>query len=68
MAGNKRASMREGPLADLFRRTDGEAATPAPVAAAPAVEAPMAAPRRGGPFTRHGEESGAAAASTRSTA
>ena len=35
MAGNKRASMREGPLADLFRRTDGEAATPAPAARAP---------------------------------
>jgi cell division protein FtsZ len=59
MAGNKRASMREGPLADLFRRTDGEGAAPAP--APPAGEAP--APRRGGPFTpAHGEEPGVAAA------
>ena len=60
MAGNKRASMREGPLADLFRRTD-EAARPAPVAEPAAVEAP--APRRGGPFTSpRGEEPGVAAA------
>ena len=61
MAGNKRASMREGPLADLFRRTDGEAAQPAPAAEPAAVEAP--APRRGGPFTSpRGEEAGVAAA------
>jgi cell division protein FtsZ len=38
MAGSgKRASMREGPLADLFRRTDA-APTEEPVAAAPAPE------------------------------
>ena len=59
MAGNKRASMREGPLADLFRRTDAASAPPAPVAEPPA-EAPAA--RRGGPFTSRGEESGVAAA------
>ena len=60
MAGNKRASMREGPLADLFRRTDAEAARPEP-AVEPADEAP--ARRRGGPFTSpHGEEPGVAAA------
>ena len=59
MAGNKRASMREGPLADLFRRTDGESARPEP-AVEPAVEASAA--RRGGPFTSRGEEPGVAAA------
>ncbi len=60
MASGKRASMREGPLAALFRRTEeegleerppgdppvGEPAAPAdaPAADAPAAEAPTAAP------------------------
>jgi cell division protein FtsZ len=50
MASGKRASMREGPLAALFRRTDEDApeGTPPPAAATPAaptpaVEAPQAA-------------------------
>jgi len=47
MATGKRASMREGPLAELFRRTteDGRSSTPepeAPAASAPAPEAPPA--------------------------
>ena len=41
---NKRASMREGPLANLFRKTEPEpdapAATPEPAAEAPAEPAP----------------------------
>src|SRR4051794_7839527 len=42
MASGKRASMREGPLAALFRRTDEEE-TPAPAAETPpAPEAPAA--------------------------
>ena len=54
MATGKRASMREGPLADLFRRTtednpprqeqaEPEAEAPAPEAAAPKAAAPKAA-------------------------
>ena len=45
MAGSKRdrASMREGPLAELFRRTEGDAPSGAePAAAAPASEEPRA--------------------------
>jgi cell division protein FtsZ len=46
MASGKRASMREGPLADLFRRTD-EAAEEAEAAARAAEEsaAPPARPQ-----------------------
>ena len=51
MGSGKRASMREGPLAALFRRTDEgrEAAAPAAEPEAPAPEAtepPRRAPRR----------------------
>src|SRR5688500_11593294 len=38
MASGKRASMREGPLADLFRRTEAEQSRQAP--AEPVAEAP----------------------------
>lgn len=38
MARDKRASMREGPLAELFRRTDGAAAPAGSAAAEPAME------------------------------
>ncbi len=41
MATHKRASMREGPLAQLFRKTDGE--EDAPEQAEPAKDAPMGA-------------------------
>jgi cell division protein FtsZ len=47
MAGSKRASMREGPLADLFRRTDMDAV--APTVTPPSSEATPS--RRGGPFS-----------------
>ena len=41
MATGKRASMREGPLADLFRKTStDEPARPDPVAQPPASPAP----------------------------
>ena len=44
MPTGKRASMREGPLADLFRRTTEDAPEPAaPEAAAPEAAAPDAA-------------------------
>ena len=50
MATGKRASMREGPLADLFRKTATDrpapAANPEPVAEPPGPPAPMAEPRR----------------------
>jgi cell division protein FtsZ len=45
MASGKRASMREGPLAALFRRTDEEAEP------APNSSEPEARERRGGPLT-----------------
>ena len=48
MASGKRASMREGPLAALFRRTDEEAdqapETPAPAPEARAPQAPAPTP------------------------
>jgi cell division protein FtsZ len=51
MASGKRASMREGPLAALFRRTD-EAAHEAEAAARAAEEtAPPARPTRSGPLS-----------------
>src|SRR3982751_4993631 len=43
MASGKRASMREGPLAALFRRTDEEE-SPAPAAETPPAPEPPAAP------------------------
>lgn len=43
MARDKRASMREGPLAELFRRTDAETEPAAP-AAEPVAEAPAPQP------------------------
>src|SRR4051794_38378471 len=55
MAGHKRASMREGPLAQLFRKTDEDtpegvaperAPEPAPVPEPPAPATPAAAERR----------------------
>ncbi len=54
MASGKRASMREGPLAALFRKTDedGLETTDAPAADAAAPEAPAA------PAPRHPRESG----------
>jgi cell division protein FtsZ len=58
MANPKRASMREGPLAALFRKTEGEDGEPAPTGEAPAAEAaatPAAAAR---PATPHPRESG----------
>src|SRR5271154_5482259 len=59
MANPKRASMREGPLAALFRKTEGEDGEPAPTGeAVPAAEAaatPAAAAR---PATPHPRESG----------
>ncbi len=58
MANPKRASMREGPLAALFRKTEGEDGEPAPTGEAPAAEAaatPAAAAR---PATSHPRESG----------
>jgi cell division protein FtsZ len=59
MANPKRASMREGPLAALFRKTEGEEGEPAPtsepVAAAEAAATPAAAAR---PATPHPRESG----------
>src|SRR4051794_26556018 len=42
MASGKRASMREGPLAALFRRTDEDEAPAAPVESPPEREAPAA--------------------------
>jgi len=42
MGSGKRASMREGPLAALFRKTETDGLEP-PAAAAPASEAPVAA-------------------------
>jgi cell division protein FtsZ len=46
MASGKRASMREGPLADLFRRTDGDdgEAAPASAAAGPQPQAQRGTP------------------------
>jgi cell division protein FtsZ len=60
MASGKRASMREGPLAALFRKTETEGLPPAaedppaapPRAAAPADEPPPVAPRREEPPAR----------------
>jgi cell division protein FtsZ len=46
MASGKRASMREGPLAALFRRTEDDEGAPADAAAPaapPAADAPPAA-------------------------
>ena len=61
MAGNKRASMREGPLADLFRKTDQAVELEA---APERASEPAAVParRRGGPFT--GDDAGVAAATS----
>jgi cell division protein FtsZ len=44
MASGKRASMREGPLADLFRKTEQAAAEPAEPATPAADEAGVPAP------------------------
>jgi len=58
MANPKRASMREGPLAALFRKTegeDGEPPTGEPASAAEAAATPPAAAR---PATPHPRESG----------
>ncbi len=61
MANHKRASMREGPLADLFRKTETEGledAVPAQATQAVSAETPGAVPssgsrsrERGGPFS-----------------
>ena len=45
MGSGKRASMREGPLANLFRKTETEGLEPAPARAAAAAAAPPE-PRR----------------------
>jgi cell division protein FtsZ len=44
MASGKRASMREGPLAALFRKTDDDEAPPAPGGEPPAAREPEAEP------------------------
>jgi cell division protein FtsZ len=44
MGSGKRASMREGPLAALFRKTETEGLDDAPAAARPAAPAPAPAP------------------------
>ncbi len=51
MPTGKRASMREGPLADLFRRTAEDSSPPAPPAQAPTEEA-AASPRAPEPDPR----------------
>ena len=62
MATGKRASMREGPLAQLFRKTDGEEEKPAagerPREEQPRVEQPRAEtePRGGRPLPEGGPE------------
>jgi cell division protein FtsZ len=64
MANAKRASMREGPLAALFRKTedgDEQVAAPeseAPAPAEPRAEAKAPAPEAPAPQTRHPRESG----------
>ena len=57
MANPKRASMREGPLAALFRKTEGEDGEPAASEPAPAVAAPEAATPAAA-VTPHPRESG----------
>jgi cell division protein FtsZ len=62
-AVNKRASMREGPLASLFRKTEPDEtpeAAPAPEAAAPAPEQPAAeAPAPRTPAASYGDATNA---------
>jgi cell division protein FtsZ len=64
MASGRRASMREGPLAALFRRTDEDAPAAADVTAQAAAEAAEAAARAATPAAEpappvHPRESGA---------
>src|SRR5918994_4306270 len=56
MASGKRASMREGPLAQLFRKTEDEADTPReqPRREEPRDEAPRQEPRAGRPLPEGG--------------
>ena len=64
MASGKRASMREGPLAALFRRTDEEEPGRPPSARAPAARGP--APRAAQPRPRRPPRPGSRSAARRS--